>query len=242
MKTTQVFDPWPEKYDQWFETPMGRLIKTYETELVLDMLRPSRGERILDAGCGTGVFTQDLLLTGARVVGLELSLPMLARAREKLSGDPFTAVQGDMNTLPFKDHTFDKSMSITAIEFIQDARTAVDEFFRVTRPGGHHRGGDPEQPQPLGRAETAFGKRRASPFSGCGLQVPGEYAAPVCCAVHMSDGHPFSKRRRPAKGKGDRTGGPVTRARYRGLSGVLLAEASSPRACPVKRAFFDLLG
>jgi len=72
---------------------------------------------------------------GARVVGLELSLPMLARAREKLSGDPFTAIQGDMNALPFKDHAFDKSMSITAIEFIQDARTAVDELFRVTGRG-----------------------------------------------------------------------------------------------------------
>ncbi|MFO7600877.1 MAG: class I SAM-dependent methyltransferase [Candidatus Desulfacyla sp.] len=136
MKTTQVFDPWPEKYDQWFETPIGRLIKTCETELVLDMLRPARGERILDAGCGTGVFTREIIEAGARVVGLELSFPMLARAREKLSGDPFTAVQGDMNTLPFKDHSFDKSMSITAIEFIKDARCAVEELFRVTRPGG----------------------------------------------------------------------------------------------------------
>jgi len=80
----------------------------------------------------------------------------------------------------------------------------------------------------VGRAENAVGKRRAFPLSGCGLQVPCEYAASVCGAVHMPDCHPFSKRRRPEKGKGDRTGGPVTGARNRGLSGVLLAEALSP--------------
>lgn len=131
-----LFDPWPERYDQWFETPIGKLIKTYETELILDMLRPSRGERILDAGCGTGIFTRDVIAAGAQVVGLELSFPMLVRAGEKLSRTPFLMVQGDMSALPFADHVFDKSVSVTAIEFIKDARGAVDELFRVTRPGG----------------------------------------------------------------------------------------------------------
>jgi len=54
--------------------------KGYERDLILRMVTPSRGEIILDAGCGTGVFTTHLLETGAGVVGLELSRPMLARA------------------------------------------------------------------------------------------------------------------------------------------------------------------
>lgn len=136
MNATKVFDPWPEKYDQWFETPIGKLIKMYETELILEMLGPSKGELILDAGCGTGVFTKDLISAGVKVVGLELSLPMLARAGEKFAGSPFLMTQGDMKTLPFPDHLFDKTVSVTAIEFIKDAKTAVDELFRVTRPGG----------------------------------------------------------------------------------------------------------
>ena len=49
----EIFDHWPEKYDQWFEKPMGRLIKGYERDLILRMVTPSRGEIILDAGCGT---------------------------------------------------------------------------------------------------------------------------------------------------------------------------------------------
>ncbi len=136
VEMTEIFDDWPEKYDQWFETPIGRLIKKYESELVLEMLRPGQGERILDAGCGTGVFTLDVLAAGARVVGLELSLPMLFRAGTKLRGHPFHMVRGDMRKLPFADNAFDKTVSVTAIEFIEDATTAISELLRVTKPGG----------------------------------------------------------------------------------------------------------
>jgi ubiquinone/menaquinone biosynthesis C-methylase UbiE len=132
----EIFDDWSEKYDQWFETPMGRLIKGYESELILRMLTPSRGEIVLDAGCGTGVFTTHICETGARVVGLELSRPMLSRAAFKNKGMPFFSVQGDMKRLPFADDSFDKAVSITAIEFMEEAEVAVEEMFRVTRPGG----------------------------------------------------------------------------------------------------------
>jgi ubiquinone/menaquinone biosynthesis C-methylase UbiE len=58
---TRLFDEWPEKYDQWFETPIGTLVKKYENQLLLDLLQPRRGEMILDVGCGTGVFTLNIL-------------------------------------------------------------------------------------------------------------------------------------------------------------------------------------
>jgi|GEM_PF-5262275 len=38
MNATKIFDQWPEKYDQCFQTPIGKLIKTYETELILEWL------------------------------------------------------------------------------------------------------------------------------------------------------------------------------------------------------------
>ncbi len=131
-----IFDEWPEKYDQWFESPIGRLVREYESRVLLDLARPSQWEAILDVGCGTGIFTLDFLAAGARVVGLELSFPMLGRARKKTMGWPFCPVQGDMRRLPFADRAFDKTISVTAIEFIEDARSAIAELFRVTRPGG----------------------------------------------------------------------------------------------------------
>ena len=132
----EIFDQWPEKYDQWFETPMGQLIKGYEVELILNMLMPSRGELVLDAGCGTGVFTKPILDTGARVVGLELSHPMLVRTLTTCAPRDFKSVQGDMRRLPFGKDSFDKAVSITAIEFIEDAEVAFEEMYRVIKPGG----------------------------------------------------------------------------------------------------------
>ena len=132
----KIFDDWSEKYDQWFQTPLGRLIKNYESELVLQMLRPDKGEVILDAGCGTGIFTTEILKTGARVMGLELSLKMLGGALTRCGDQAFQPVIGDMRSLPFFDSSFHKVVSITAIEFIQDARAAIEELFRVTKPGG----------------------------------------------------------------------------------------------------------
>ena len=135
-ETNRLFDGWPEKYDRWFVTPIGSLVKEYESGLISDLLRPDRGELILDAGCGTGVFTLDILSSGPQIIGLDISLPMLHRAWEKARDYPFQPVLGDINTLPFPDESFDKVVSITALEFIQDARKAVAELFRVTKNGG----------------------------------------------------------------------------------------------------------
>jgi len=131
---SQLFDTWPERYDQWFITPIGSLVKKVEGELLLDLLEPTRGERILDAGCGTGVFTQEVLSRGSKVTGLDVSLPMLLRARQKASG--LRVSVGDILSLPFPGNCFDKTISITALEFIADGPRAVSELFRVTRPGG----------------------------------------------------------------------------------------------------------
>ena len=132
----QLFDEWPEAYDRWFTTPIGSLVRKYETELIMELLNPKQGEIILDAGCGTGTFTLDILSSGSKVIGLDLSLPMLKRAENKLKGYPLKLVLANMLKLPFPEGFFDKTVSITALEFIEDGKAAVGELFRVTKRGG----------------------------------------------------------------------------------------------------------
>ena len=136
MNKKRLFDNWPDRYNDWFMTPIGKLVKEYEGAVINEFLQPAIGEKILDAGCGSGIFTLDFLAAGAHVVGLEISLPMLAEARNKTAAYPFFGVQGDILSLPFQNDTFDKVVSVTALEFIEDARGAVEEMFRVTRSGG----------------------------------------------------------------------------------------------------------
>jgi len=132
----RLFDEWPDRYDEWFRTPVGTLVKRYESALLLDLLQPSPGETILDVGCGTGIFTLDVLKLGPSVVGLEISLPMLMRARQKTGDSPFRPVTADMLSLPFSNDVFDKTVSMTALEFVENAQDAIRELFRVTRKGG----------------------------------------------------------------------------------------------------------
>lgn len=132
----QLFDEWPEAYDRWFTTPIGSLVRKFEAELILELLRPKQGEIILDAGCGTGVFTLDFLSSGSKVIGLDISLPMLIQAEKKLKGYPFWIVLADILNLPFPKNSFDKVVSVTALEFVEDAKGAVGELFRITKRGG----------------------------------------------------------------------------------------------------------
>jgi ubiquinone/menaquinone biosynthesis C-methylase UbiE len=131
-----LFDDWPEKYDRWFESRIGALVKKYENELLLELLQPGPEEKILDVGCGTGVFTLNVLGFGPRVTGLDISYPMLKRAELKAKGYPFQAVAGDMKHLPFADECFDRVVSMTALEFIADGQAAVEDMFRVAKKGG----------------------------------------------------------------------------------------------------------
>jgi len=90
----------------------------------------------LDAGCGTGIFTSEILSRGCHVIGIDISRPMLVRARVKTEGSPFQTAQADILKLPFKDNLFEKVISVTAIEFIENAKMAIEELFRVTKKGG----------------------------------------------------------------------------------------------------------
>ena len=136
MTRARIFNNWPERYDRWFTTPIGKLVREYEKELIISLLKPKKGEKILDAGCGTGVFTDDILKQGTLVFGVDISFPMLARAEEKLKSYQFFPALGTMICLPFAENTFDKAVSITALEFIKDGGKAVSELFRVTKKGG----------------------------------------------------------------------------------------------------------
>lgn len=132
----QLFDTWPLKYEQWFQTPIGKLVHSVELRHIMELLEPDGRDRILDVGCGTGIFTQNYVRAGARVTGIDLSLPMLNVARRKPLLSSMLAAVADMRALPFADGWFDKTVSITALEFVADACRAVDELLRVTRRGG----------------------------------------------------------------------------------------------------------
>lgn len=128
-----VFDSFAEKYDLWFETPLGRYVAEAEKRLILALADPQNGEKMLDVGIGTGFFAREFLKRGAEITGIDVSLNMLGIARKR----GFENVSfGDAVDIPFSDETFDLVVSITALEFIRDPGRAIFEMARVCRKGG----------------------------------------------------------------------------------------------------------
>lgn len=122
-----------EDYDRWYATPRGRWIGRRETALVLDGLQPRRGESLLDVGCGTGHFTRAL---GAAIEGdvaaVDIDRAWVDYARRHDERHALYAI-ADGSALPFADAGFDLVVSIAAICFMDDERTAMRELVRVTR-------------------------------------------------------------------------------------------------------------
>ncbi|MHC1727523.1 MAG: class I SAM-dependent methyltransferase [Syntrophobacteraceae bacterium] len=197
----EIFDSWPEKYDQWFETSIGRLVREYESRLLLELVCPGRGERILDVGCGTGIFTRDLLEAGSRVTGLELSFPMLLRAGKKAAGRPFQMVRGDMRRLPFTDDCFDKSISVTAVEFLDEAQAGVGELFRVTRPGGVVVVATLNSLSPWAVRRKAAGKEGHAIFKEARFRSPAELSALMPGSPVIRTAVHFEKNEDPERAK-----------------------------------------
>jgi ubiquinone/menaquinone biosynthesis C-methylase UbiE len=123
-------------YDAWYETPLGAAAHRIESSLIAALASPRRGERALDVGCGTGIYTSWLADLGVDAVGVDHDSAMLARAHEKAPGARL--VEGDATALPFADGEFDLVLAVTVLCFLDavERAAAVRELVRVARPEG----------------------------------------------------------------------------------------------------------
>lgn len=103
---------------------------SFTWEPVLEALELGPADRLLDVGCGGGVFLRHAhAQTGCTVIGVDHSREMVRLARP-------LAVQGEAEQLPFKDGEFTAVSSIVAFFFFPDAVHALREMRRVLAPQG----------------------------------------------------------------------------------------------------------
>ncbi len=109
----------------------------YDRPATLSMLPAVSGMRVLDAGCGSGVYAEWLLEHGARVVAVDASPKMVEFARQRTKGRAEVHVADLGAPLGFlADGAFDLVLSPLVMEYVHDWRATFSEFFRVLRPGG----------------------------------------------------------------------------------------------------------
>jgi ubiquinone/menaquinone biosynthesis C-methylase UbiE len=108
-------------------------------DTTLEVLHPLAGADVVDVGCGAGFHLPRLAARGARVVGVEPYLPLVARARGRLPDGGVAAaavVAGEAEALPLADHSVDVVHARWAYFFGAGCEPGLAEVARVLRPGG----------------------------------------------------------------------------------------------------------
>jgi phosphatidylethanolamine/phosphatidyl-N-methylethanolamine N-methyltransferase len=135
-----LYDAAPVRYDRVKERTWHRDRECLVTPL-LEWLGQVRRPLILDVGTGTGRFPKAMLEDErfeGQIWGLDVSLGMLRRARDRLAGvrDRCMLMWGDADALPFHDAAFDAVACLEVLEFTPSPARTLAELMRVLRPGG----------------------------------------------------------------------------------------------------------
>jgi len=114
------------------------LPRRMEAKKVIWFASLEENDRILDVGCGDGVWTNYLKLKGFNVFGLDNSKDALNvfKKRAHILRIENMPILGDSRTHPFKENVFDKIISICVFEHIKNDQSAFNDCYRVLKKGG----------------------------------------------------------------------------------------------------------
>jgi ubiquinone/menaquinone biosynthesis C-methylase UbiE len=104
---------------------------------LVNLLRVSSSDRVLDLATGTGEVAVRAAQRGATVTAIDVTEPMLAKARERAAdaGVEITFHHGDVEYLPYEDACFDVLVSNFGLVFAPDHANVAAELARVACPG-----------------------------------------------------------------------------------------------------------
>ncbi|HJQ74754.1 MAG TPA: methyltransferase domain-containing protein [Gaiellaceae bacterium] len=126
--------------DAWSGASYERIAETFAPihDRIVDALPIGPGVRMLDVACGTGGVALRAARAGASVVGIDISVDQLAKARAAADAEGL-AIQldeGDCQDLPYRDAEFDVVVSAFGAIFALDHERTAAELARVCRPAG----------------------------------------------------------------------------------------------------------
>ncbi len=128
------------KVAPWYDALLEGESDTYQSKVILPnlmrVLNLSRGERVLDIGCGQGFFTRACTAAGAHATGADISKELIELARAHSTKD-VSFYAAPSHALPFaKDASFDTVLIVLAIQNIEKMTETFAEAARVLAPGG----------------------------------------------------------------------------------------------------------
>ena len=145
-----------------WDTPAGRLRFARRAQLVTEAARMKPGDRVLELGCGTGLFTEAFAHSGADITAVDISPPLLERARTRnRDAANVTFVLGQFESAEFGP-PFDAIVGSSILHHLDVAR-ALGRSHELLKAGGRMAFAEPNMLNPQVFAERAF--RFLPPFN-----------------------------------------------------------------------------
>jgi ubiquinone/menaquinone biosynthesis C-methylase UbiE len=111
-------------------------LRRIQWQLIERYLKPGKGEKILDVASGNGFYSEKMAKRGATVTGIDMDPVRIEHANTFHNAHGVVYDLGKAEDLPYPDASFDKVVSVCALEHFNDPQKAVTEMGRVLKPGG----------------------------------------------------------------------------------------------------------
>jgi len=152
-----------QEYNVFTDEANNKIIHTLETLLAL-----APGARLLDLGCGSGIFTQLLAQRGYQCIGLDLSQKLLQLGKQETPAISY--IQADVEALPFASESVDFVILSCLVHHLPNPQHCAEEVFRVLKPNGKFVAFDPNRLNPF----MYLYRDRSSPFYSSKGVTPNE--------------------------------------------------------------------
>lgn len=129
-----------------WRTPAGKLRARRRAQLIIDRAGISAGKKVLEFGCGTGLFTRAFVETGAELTGLDLSPDLIAEAAQKPAKNIIYMV-GDVERPDFPEASFDAVVGSSILHHV-NAEVALRAAHKVLKPGSRVAFAEPNMMNP----------------------------------------------------------------------------------------------
>jgi SAM-dependent methyltransferase len=123
---------WGQRPDDWATIQEPTTIDGYI--YVLNKLKLSNDNTLLDVGCGSGLFSSLATGKGAIITGIDASEPFVELAKKRVPDGQFTT--GEMEELPFDNAEFDVVCGFNSFQYAASTKNALSEAKRVLKTGG----------------------------------------------------------------------------------------------------------